>query len=76
MDNFHFFVDSDRGEWQPPGTFFEKKNGVPSQSFRIFKSQNTQSHFNYDYPKINVKMDLVLQFFRKSFETRHSNSRD
>ena len=37
--DFHFFVVSDRGECQLSGFFSELKNIVPSQSYRIFKSQ-------------------------------------
>ena len=37
--DFHFFIDSDSEEWQFPGTFFEMKNIVPCQSYRIFNSQ-------------------------------------
>ena len=37
--DFHFFVVSYRRECQLPETFFRMENVVPSQSYRIFKSQ-------------------------------------
>ena len=37
--DFHFFVVSDRGEFQPSEKFFGMKNIVPCQSNRILKSQ-------------------------------------
>ena len=39
--NFHFFVVSNRGECQLPGTFFERRKYliVPSQSYHILKSK-------------------------------------
>ena len=44
--DFHFLIVSDIGACQLPGTFFRMKNIVPSQSYRIFKSQkNIQLHY-------------------------------
>ena len=68
--DFHFFIVSDRGECQLPGTFLQNEEILfLAKVIAISNPKNTYNYiarvnFNRDSLKINFKIYLLLQILR------------